>query len=60
MSLGVGLEHELGDEFGADFDEFYEFWGCFCCVFLAFGDAFHEFGGVSDEFGRGFGTRAWR
>ena len=27
MSLGMGYEHELGDEFGADFDEFDEFGG---------------------------------
>ena len=27
MSLGVGLERELGDEFGVGFDEFDEF-GC--------------------------------
>ena len=45
MSLGVGLEQELGDEFGVDFDELDEFvW--VCCVFAAFGDAFDEFGGV--------------
>ena len=25
MSLGVGLEQELGDEFGSDFDELGEF-----------------------------------
>ena len=24
------------------------------------GDAFDEFGGVSDEFGGGFGTRSWK
>ena len=29
MSLGVGLEEELGDEFGGDFDEFDEFGGHF-------------------------------
>ena len=27
MSLGVGLEQELRDEFGGDFDEFDEFGG---------------------------------
>ena len=27
--------------------------------FAASGDAFDEFGDVSDEFGRGFGTGAW-
>ena len=33
MSLGVGLEQELGDEFGVDFDEFDEFGGAFVvCV----------------------------
>ena len=29
MSLGVGLEQELRDEFGGDFDEFDEFGGQF-------------------------------
>ena len=29
MSLGVGLENGLGDEFGGDFDEFDEFGGHF-------------------------------
>ena len=29
MSLGVGLEEELRDEFGGDFDEFDEFGGYF-------------------------------
>ena len=55
MSLGVGLERELGDEFGCDFD-----WGCVCCVFVAFGDAFDELGGAFDEFGPGYETGAWR
>ena len=32
MSLGVGLEHELGDEFGVEFDEFDEFGVRFLCV----------------------------
>ena len=50
MSLGVGLEQELEDEFGVDF-EFDEFGG----AFAAFGDAFDEFGDAFDEFGRGFG-----
>ena len=60
MSLGVGLEEDVGDEFGVDFDEFDEFGGCGFCVFAAFGDAFDEFGDVFDEFGRGFGTGPWR
>ena len=34
MSLGVGLEKELRDEFGGDFDEFDEFGGHFL-VFAA-------------------------
>ena len=34
MSLGVGLEQQLGTEFGADFDEFDEFGGVLCCVVL--------------------------
>ena len=46
MSLGVGLEHELGDEFGVEFDAFDEFGG----AFVAFGDAFDEFGDAFDEF----------
>ena len=25
MTLGVGLEHELGDEFGGEFDDFDEY-----------------------------------
>ena len=29
MTLAVGLEEELGDEFGGDFDEFDEFGGHF-------------------------------
>ena len=36
MSLGVGLAQELGDEFRGDFDEFDEFGGRVCCVFVAF------------------------
>ena len=57
MRLGVFLVN-LG--VGADFDEFDEFGVCVCCVFVAFRGAFDEFGGVSDEFVRGFGPRAWR
>ena len=34
MSLGVGLEHELRDEFGVDFDEFDEFGGAFVVCLL--------------------------
>ena len=60
MSLGVGLEQELGDEFGVDFDEFDEFGGAFVWCFLACRAAFDEFGGVFDEFGRGVGTKVWR
>ena len=45
MSLGVGLEHELGDEFGVDFGELDEFGGVFCCAFVPFRDAFDEFWG---------------
>ena len=55
MRSGVGLEEELGDEFEGAFDEFDDSWG----VFAEFG-AFDEFGCASDEFGRGFGTAAWR
>ena len=33
MSLGVGLEQDLGNEFGVDFDEFDEF-GSTCVVYL--------------------------
>ena len=40
MSLGVGLDQELGHEFEGDFDEFDEFWVCVCCVFADFGGAF--------------------
>ena len=32
MSLGVGLEQELGDEFEGDVDEFDEFGLCVLCV----------------------------
>ena len=32
MSLAAGLEHELGDEFGGDFDEVDEFGGHFLVV----------------------------
>ena len=32
MSLGVGLEQELGDEFGVEFDEFDEFGVRFLCA----------------------------
>ena len=34
MSLGVGLEEELGDELGGDFDEFDDSQGVFAEVFL--------------------------
>ena len=34
MSLGVGLEQELGDEFGVDFAEFDEFGGAFVVCLL--------------------------
>ena len=33
MTLAVGLEEELGNEFGRDVDEFGEFGGHFLCVF---------------------------
>ena len=36
MSLGVGLEQELGDEFGGGFDEF-EFGGRFLVCLMSFG-----------------------
>ena len=29
-----GLEQELGDQFGVDFDEFDEFWGAFLVCLL--------------------------
>ena len=59
MSLGVGFERELGDEFGGDFDEFDEFGGHFL-VFARKGDVFEEVGAAFDEFGRGFETGVWR
>ena len=63
MSLGVGVEQELGDEFDGDFDEFDEFGGAFAVCLLhlemRFMSLFFFLGGV-DEFGRGFGTGAWR
>ena len=34
MSLGVGLEQDLGDEFEGDFDEFDEFGGAFVVCLL--------------------------
>ena len=34
MSLGVGLEHELGHDFGGDFDDFDEFGGAFAVCSL--------------------------
>ena len=60
MSLGVGLEHNLGDEFGVGVDEFDEFGVWLLCVCVEVGDVFDEFGFVFDEFGCGFGTGAWR
>ena len=33
MTLGVGLEQELGDEFGGDFSELDEFGGAFAVCF---------------------------
>ena len=47
MSLGVGLEQELEDEFEGGFDSLMS---C-CCVFAYFRGAFDEFGGAFDEFG---------
>ena len=55
----MGLEQELGDEFGVDFDGLDEFGGAFVVCLLHFGDAFGEYGDAFDEFGRGFGTGAW-
>ena len=71
ITLSVGFEHELGDEFGADFGEFDEFGGHFLVCLREkevrgvgleqeIEDEFDEFGDGFDEFGRGFGTRAWR
>ena len=37
MSLGVGWEQELGDEFEGDVDEFDEFGGVFAVCLLHFG-----------------------
>ena len=59
MSLGAGLEQELGDEFGAYFDEFDEFGG-HVLVFARKGGTFDELGAAFDEFGRGFGKGAGR
>ena len=60
MSLGVGLEQELRDEFGGDFDEFDEFGGHFLVCLRQKADAFDEFGAAHDEFARGFGKGAPR
>ena len=72
MSLAVGLEQELGDEFGGDFDEFDEFGGHFLvCLrekagrLMSLGvrleeELGDEFGGdfdEFDEFGRHFLVR---
>ena len=37
MSLGLGLEQELGDEFEGDVDEFGEFGGVFAVCLVSLG-----------------------
>ena len=53
------MEEELGDEFGGDFDEFDEFGGHFFVCLRGTGRRLMSLGGAFDEFGRGFGRRAW-
>ena len=60
MSLGVGWEQELGDEFEGDVDELDEFGGVFAVCLLHFGMRLMSLGGAFDEFGRGFEPGAWR
>ena len=60
MSVGVGLEQELGDELGVDFDEFDEFGGAFSVCSLGLELRLMSLEGAFDEFGRGFGAGAWR
>ena len=54
MSLGVGLEQGLGDEFGVDFDEFDEFGGVFVVCLLQLEVRLMSLGVFFAEFGRGF------
>ena len=60
VSLGVGLEQELQDEFGGDVDELDEFGGHFLVSLQEKGGAFDELGGAFDEFGLGLEKAAWR
>ena len=60
MSLGVGLEEELRDEFGGDFDEFDEFGGQFLVCSREKRLSLMSLGGAFDEFGLALGTGAWR
>ena len=54
-TFGPGLEKELGDELGGDG------LGCvFSVCSLHLELRLMSFAGRFDEFGRGFGTRAWR
>ena len=46
MSLGVGLEQELGDEFGVDFDELDEFGGALVVWLLHLKMRLMSLGGV--------------
>ena len=45
MSLGAGLEQELGNEFGGDFAEFDEFGGSFVVGLLHLEMSLVSFGG---------------
>ena len=65
MSLGVGLDQELGDEFEGDFDEFDEFGGAFVVGLLHFEISLMSFflggccvcaafGDACDDFGGAF------
>ena len=54
MSLGVGFERELRDEFGGDFDEFDEFGGPFSVCLLHLEMRLMSFLGGAFEFGCGF------
>ena len=46
MSFGMGYEHELGDEFGGDFDEFEESGGAFVVGLLHLEMSLMSLGGV--------------
>ena len=58
--FGVGLEQDLGNDFGVDFDEFDEFGGAFAVCLLRLELRLMSLGVRLMSLGVGFGTGAWR